>query len=69
VGRRPGRLDAPEQTIVGEDPEGVVDSLPRDGADLGPCLVGHLVSGAVRSSGDRPQNGQALRGDLDAVLA
>ena len=67
--RRPGGLNAADQTPVGQDGEGIVHGLARDGADLGPCLVGHLVSGAVRSSGDRPQSGQALRGDLDAVLA
>ena len=31
--------------------------------------LGHLVCGAVRSSGRRPKDGQALGRDLDTVLA
>src|SRR6266852_1527114 len=34
-GRRPRRLDAPDEALLGQDPESVVHRLTRDGADLG----------------------------------
>ena len=67
--RRPGGLDAPEEALVGEDAERVVDGLARDGADLGPHDLVDVVGGAVRPVGHRPQHGQPLGRDLQAVLA
>ena len=69
AGRRPGRLDAPEEALVGEDAEGVVHRLARDRTDLGPHDAVDVVGGAVRPVGHRPQDGQALGRDLQAVLA
>ena len=67
--RRPGGLDASEEALVGQDSEGVVHRLARDGADLGPHDLSDLVRRAVRSSGHRPQDGQTLGRDLEAVPA
>ena len=53
AGRRAGRLDAPEEAVVGEDGEGVVDRLARDGADLGPHGRVDVVGRAVRQVGHR----------------
>jgi len=47
AGRRPGRLDAPQEAIVGEGPEGVVHRLMRDGTDLGSDNLVDVVRGAV----------------------
>ena len=69
TGRRPGRLDAPEQTLVDQDAEGVVHPLTRDRTNLSSDGLGNVVCAAVRSIGHRPQNGQPLGGDLDTVLA
>ena len=65
--RRPRRLDAPQQSLVGERAEHVVHRLARDGADLGADDPVDLVGGAVRALGHRPQHGQPLRGHLHAV--
>ena len=49
------------------DGEGVVHRLAGDRADLGPHDLVDVVGGAVRSVGHRPQHGQALGRDLQAV--
>ena len=49
--------------------EGVVHRLARDGADLGPHDLVDVVRGAVRPVGHRPQHGQTLGRDLQAVPA
>ena len=49
--------------------EGVVHRLAGDGADLGPHDLVDVVGGAVRPVGHRPQHGQTLGRDLQAVLA
>ncbi len=66
--RRPGRLDAPEQTHVGQDADGVVHRAPRDGTDVGPDDLDHLFGREVRPARHRPQDGQALRRDLETLL-
>ena len=67
--RGPGGLDAPDEAFVGQDAEGVVHRLAGDDADLGPYDLGDVVRRAVRSTGHRRQNGQALSRDLDTVSA
>jgi hypothetical protein len=68
-GRRPGGLDASNEPLVGQDPQGVIYRLAGDGTDLDPHSLGDVVRGAVRSVGDRPQDGQTLGRDLETVLA
>jgi hypothetical protein len=67
-GRRPGRLDAPDEAVLGQDAEGVVHRLAGDGADLGPHVLVDVVGGAVRSTGHRSHDRQTLRRDLQPVL-
>jgi hypothetical protein len=69
AGRRTGRLDAPDVTLLGEDFEGVVYSLSRNGTDFGTnvtCDVFRRAGGPTRHS---PEYGQTLGRDLDTVLA
>ena len=69
AGRRAGRLDAPEEALVGEDAEGVVHGLAGDGAELDaarPRRCRRRCRGAARH---RPQHREALGGDLQPVLA
>ena len=41
--RRSGRLNPPDQTLGGEEPERVVNGLERDGPNLGPDDLGHGI--------------------------
>jgi hypothetical protein len=66
--RRSGRLDSPEQTLVSQDTEGVVDGLTGNGADLVTYGVRDLVGGAVGQTVDRSQDRQSLCRDLEAVV-
>jgi hypothetical protein len=50
---RPDGLNAPYETFCNEDTEGVVDGLPRDGADVQRHLFGDVVGGDVRLRRDR----------------
>ncbi len=67
--RRPGGLNAADESSGDKDAQSVVHRLQRDGADLSSGDVGHDVSGNVRLTGDRPQHGQPLGRDLNAALA
>jgi hypothetical protein len=66
--RRPRRLNASDESLSGQQAEGVVDRLQRDGADLGPHGLGDAISGDVGLAPDRAQHSQALRRNLNAVL-
>jgi len=66
---RSGRLNASDDPFGDQYAEGVVHGLKRDGADLGPGRLRHLVGRNVRLSRYRPQDGQSLRGDLNSGLA
>ena len=57
TGRLTGGLDAPDQALVGQNPEGVVHRLTGDGADLGPDDLGDVARRAVGPTGYRPQHG------------
>jgi hypothetical protein len=65
---RPGRLDAPEEALLGKGREGVVYRLDRDGTDLTPDGLGHGVGCDMRFIRDGPKNGQPLGGDPKAAL-
>jgi hypothetical protein len=67
--RRARRLDAPDEPLGDEQTERVVHGLEGDAADLRPHDVRDGVGRDVGPAGDRPQHGQSLRGDLNAVLA
>ena len=66
--RRSRRLNSSDESRSGQQAEGVVDQLQRDGADLGPHGLGDTISGDVGLASDRAQNSQALRRNLNAVL-
>jgi len=65
--RRPGGLDATDETLVGQDAQSVVHRLTGDDADLGAHDLGGFVRRTVRSARHRRQNGQTLSRDLDTV--
>jgi len=68
-GGRAGRLNAPDETLPGQNPKGVVNGLARDGTDLGAHGPGDGVRRAVGSARDRTQDGEALGRHGDAVAA
>jgi hypothetical protein len=68
-GRRPGGLNAPDESLLDEDSKGVVHGLSRDGADVSANVRGDLVGRAVGPTRHRAQHGQALGRDLDAPFA
>ena len=65
---RPGRLNAPDQTPVGQHADRVIHRSLRDGADVGPDEFEHIFRGEMSPARHRPQDGQALRGDLETPL-
>jgi hypothetical protein len=67
--RRTRRLDATHELVLAQNPQGVVDRLPRDGADFGSHRFGDFVGGAVRMLHDGVQHTNALRSDMEAYLA
>ena len=67
--RRPGGLNATDESCGDQDAQSVVHRLQRDGADLRPGDVGHDVGRDVRLTGDRPQHRQPLSRDLNAAFA
>ncbi len=69
AGRGTDRLDAPDQSLLDQDGQGVVHRLAGDGADLAPGRLGDAVRRHVRLGRHRAQDGQALRRDLQPVLS
>ena len=65
---RPDWLYATDEAHVDQESESVVDGLARDDTDLGPDDLGHRVGSYMGLSGDRPQDGQPLRRDLNTVF-
>lgn len=68
AGRRTDRLNAPDEPVVDEHAEGVVDGLARDGSDVDAGDLGHAVGGDVGTSRHRAQDGQALSCHVDTAL-
>jgi hypothetical protein len=66
--RRSRRLNASDQAFGNQNAKRVVHRLQRDGADLGADDVSDALSRDVRLTGDRAQDGESLRGDVDAAL-
>lgn len=69
AGRRTGGLDAPDETLLGQDFEGVVYTLPRNGADFGTNVTCDVFRRAVGPTRHSPQHGQTLGRNLDTVSA
>ena len=67
-GGRAGGLDAPDEPLLDEDGQRVVDGLQRNGADFGPDDGCERIRGDVRMARHRAQDGDPLRRDLDAAL-
>ena len=55
--------------ISAKHADGVVDGASRDGADVSPDDLDQVLRREVRPARHRPQDGQALRRDLEALLA
>ena len=66
---RAGGLDSADEGLVGEGGKCVVNGLLGDSADLGADLVDDVVGGAVGVLADGAEDGEALRGDLEAAGA
>ena len=69
AGGRSGGLDAADNALFGEEGEGVVDGLARDGADFGADEFGDVVGGGVGAARDGAEDGETLSGDLESVAA
>lgn len=65
---RLSRLNAPNHSLIDQDPERVVHGLSRDGTDIGSGFLGDFVCRAVGSPRNRPEYGQALGRHLQSVL-
>ena len=68
TGRGSSGLNATDKTRADEDAQRVVHRLERDGADFGPDGLANRVGGNVWLTGNRSQNRQSLRRDLNTVL-
>jgi hypothetical protein len=66
--RRAGGLNAPQKAFGDQDCESVVHRLKRDGADLGPDDLGHLVGRDMGLPRDRAQHSQSLGGHLNTAF-
>jgi hypothetical protein len=63
--RRAGRLDPPDEVIFGQDAQGVVDRLTRDGADVIAHQPLDLLRRPVRPAGHGPHDSQSLSRHLN----
>ena len=68
-GGRSGRLDAPDEPLLDEEGQRVIDGLQRNGADLGSDNAREGVRGDVGMGRHGAQDGNPLRRDLDAALS
>jgi hypothetical protein len=68
AGRRTDRLNSPDEAIVDEHAEGVVDGLARDGSDVDAGGLGHALGRDVGTTRHRAQDGQALSCHVDTAL-
>jgi hypothetical protein len=64
--RRSRGLDSPEEALIGQGTQRVVDGLTRYGTELRSDDPVDVVRCAVRSLGHRPQYSQTLSRDLHA---
>ena len=66
--RRTRGLYTADETRRDQHTKRVVHRLERDGPDFGSHHLGHPIGSDMRLTRDRPENSQALGGDLNAVL-
>ncbi len=66
--RRTCRLNPPNDPLVGEHVECIIDRLPRDHPYLGLDLSSHVICGGVRLSRHGTEDRNPLCGDLETVL-
>ena len=69
AGGRSGRLNSPEESRLGEGVEPVVDRLMGDRSESPIRRRLNCIGGAVGVGRDGLENGHALRGHLEAVVA
>lgn len=67
-GRRPGRLNPPDEVFGDQDAQRVVDRLKRDRADLSPDDLGYMVRSAVWLSCNRAKHREPLSRNLKTTL-
>jgi hypothetical protein len=67
--RRPGWLDAPQESVVRQGPEHVVHGLARDAPDFGADRPRDRLRGSVRVLVRGAKHGEALRGDVELARA
>ena len=67
--RRSGGLDAPDEPLVHQEAEGLVDRLQRDRANFGSDDFRHRVRRDVGLPADRPQHRQSLSRNLNTALS
>jgi hypothetical protein len=69
AGWRSSGLDASDETLLGQDFQGVVYRLSRNGTDFGTNITGDIFRSAVGATRYNSQHRQALGRDLNAVSA
>lgn len=65
---RPRRLDAAEEALLGEEREGIVDSLTGYDPDPGSHHRGHVIRSGMRTTRHRREHSESLGRDLHRVL-
>ena len=65
---RTGRLDAADDSVLGQNPERVVHRLTRHRADVGRDHLEHHISRCVRMAANCRHDRQSLRSDAEPVL-
>ena len=65
---RSSRLNATDQTLGHQQGQRVVHGLKGNGANLGADDVGYGIGRDVRLPRHRAEDGESLRGDLNATL-
>jgi len=66
--RRPGRLNAPDETFLLQQTERIIHRLPRNSADLCADFLCQFIRCGVRPTRHGTQNSQALSSDGKAML-
>ncbi len=69
TGRRTGRLNAPNDALLHQQSERVINRLARNRADVGANAFGNHVGGGMWPGRHHPQDRQALGGDLDTMFS
>jgi len=68
-GHRTAWLDTPDEVLLDENAERVIDRLPRDRPDVGSDTFGDFFGGRMWVRGNGFQDRDPLSGDLDTVIA